>query len=456
MRFHFKFLSTSILLLFACYAAANAEFKQGQVVVYGKLDNKAYQVEKYLPNANLTILNVSKGKELATVKQLKAKGKKAHINLIAKKSEVPNDPLINFQWQWHNISAYDAWDKNTGANVTVAVLDTGITSNPADGISCIVSPYNVYNGNFSAPDGDGHGTHVAGTIAQQTNNNVGVVGLAYDACVMPVKVLDDSGSGGMGEIADGIYYAVNNGAKVINMSLGINARFNITSDPILDPALAYANDNGVTLVAASGNDGNRKNISFPSSHPLVISVGATDFNNNVTSYSNKGSKLDLVAPGGDTSADRNGDGYADGILQETDIGEGNGYYFFQGTSMAAPHVSALSAMLISHGTATTPEDVKTALTSTTTDLYESGWDKTSGAGLINASLALDWVPGEITDPIDPTDPPAQCTDLDGDGVCAEEGDCDDDNASIFPGANDSRGKKGRDNIDNDCNGIIDG
>ncbi len=119
------------------------------------------------------------------------------------------------------------------------------------------------NGDNDPMDGDGHGTHVSGTIAQTTNNNKGVAGLAHGACIMPVKVLDDNGSGSFADIADGIYYAVNNGALVINMSLGTNARFNIRNDLTMDPALDYAFSNGVTVVCASGNDGFKKNISYP-------------------------------------------------------------------------------------------------------------------------------------------------------------------------------------------------
>ena len=443
-----SFLLVSVGGLMALSVAAAPQFKSGEVVIKGKVANSEFNVLRYYPNANLSVVSVSPGSELRQVRKLVAKGKRAHVNLMVSVNSIPNDPYLNFQWNWDKINASSAWSLNSGANTIVAVLDTGLASNPGDGIGCTTAPYNVYSPGSFPEDGDGHGTHVSGTVAQATNNSVGVAGMAFDACVMPVKVLDDSGSGGMAEIAEGMSYAVNQGAQVINMSLGINARFNITSDPILDPALDYAYTSGVVVVAASGNDGHRKNISYPASYPSVISVGATDFNNRVTRYSNKGSRLDLVAPGGDLGADANQDGYGDGILQETKVNGSWGYYFFDGTSMATPHVAALSAMLISHGTATTPDMVKQALTESATDLYETGWDKTSGAGLIHAFNALNWMPGG-------TEPPAQCTDNDGDGVCVEEGDCDDNNRDVYPGANDTKGKKGRDGIDNDCDGIPD-
>jgi len=442
------------IMLLSFPTIANVDFKQGEVVIQGKVSTSdGFSVLRYYPNANITLVQVSPGKELQKMKSFRQKGRNAHVNVSVNKSSIPNDPFILYQWQWTNINAEQAWQLNTGANSTVAVLDTGIAIAPnGDGINCVTLPHNVYDSNAFPEDGDGHGTHVSGTIAQTANNNVGVVGLAFNACVMPVKVLDDSGSGGMAEIAEGIFYAVNNGANVINMSLGTNARYNITSDPILDIALDHAFNNNVVVVAAAGNDGNRKNLSYPASYPSVISVGATDFNNNVVRYSNKSNLLDVVAPGGDMQADRNNDGYGDGILQETRVDGSWGFYFFQGTSMASPHVAALSAMLISHGNATTPDAVRQAITESATDLYDSGHDKTSGNGLINSHDALNWQ--QTSTPPPPSG--GGCTDNDGDGVCYEEGDCDDSNDAVFPGANDRRGKKGRDGIDNDCNGIIDG
>ncbi|WP_096348925.1 MULTISPECIES: S8 family serine peptidase [Pseudoalteromonas] len=430
-------------------AAANVQYRSSEIVVAGPVTDSSLNVLSYYPKSNLSIVSVAKGKELDKAKKMRLKGSRAHVNVLVNKFAMPNDPYLSYQWNWQNIGAYGGWDISTGGTSTVAVLDTGLASGGSDGVGCVVAPYNVYDPMNYPEDGDGHGTHVSGTIAQSTNNGIGVAGLAYGACIMPVKVLDDSGSGSMAAIAEGIYHAVDSGADVINLSLGVSARYRITSDPILDPALEYAASNNVIVIGASGNDGSRKNISYPASHSSVIAVGATDANDQVTRYSNRGDMLDLVAPGGDTSVDSNGDGYADGILQEAKIGGSWGYYFFQGTSMATPHVAALSAMLISNGTTSTPVDVKAAMQQTAVDLYDTGWDKTSGAGLINVPAALNWQPGIVN-------PPPMCTDADNDGVCVEEGDCDDNNASVYPGANDTRGKKSRDGIDNDCNGIIDG
>jgi len=439
----------ALLSLLAQLAFAEPPFRSGEVVVSGSPSDFPHEVVlKYLPNANLTVLETQKGTEKSVATAWRGKGKRAGRNFIATKQEIPNDPLYSFQWHFKAVQAEAAWDISKGAGVTVAVLDTGLNLNTNDGIYCVVAGIDKVNGDNDPADGDGHGTHVAGTIAQSTNNADGVAGLANQACIMPVKVLDDSGSGSFADIADGIYYAIANNAKVINMSLGINARFAVTSDAVMDPALDAAAAAGITVVVASGNDGHRKNVSYPAIYPTTIAVGATDFRNSVTRYSNKGTGLDMVAPGGDNGRDDNNDGYADGVLQETVISGDDGYYFFDGTSMASPHVAAAAAMLISHGI-TERADIYQRLTTTTLDLGEYGYDKSSGHGLLQIYNALENI--AVSDP--GTDPTG--TDNDGDGFTVEDGDCDDNNSDIHPGHNDSRGRWGRDGIDNDCDGIID-
>lgn len=239
-----------------------------------------------------------------------------------------------------NVQAEQAWDITRGEGVVVAVLDTGLTDTKpygGDGIGCIVHPYNTINDSTNVNDGGGHGTHVAGTIAQTTDNGKGTVGLAPGSCVMPVKVLEDDGSGSFSDIVEGIYWAIQKGAKVINMSLGVNAEDGMTSDGgAMDDALQYAYSQGVTVVAASGNDGWGANVAYPSSYPTVISVGATGYNNLKAGYSNYGTGLDLVAPGGDISVDRNGDGYSDGVLQETVEAGAIKYSFYQGSKCKEP------------------------------------------------------------------------------------------------------------------------
>jgi serine protease len=254
--------------------------------------------------------------------------------------------------------------------------------------TCFVPGRDFIGSDDHPNDDNAHGTHVAGTIAGTTNNGLGVAGLAHDACVMPIKVLDHTGTGPYSAIIDGIYYATDHGADVINMSLSGTA-----NSMALANALEYAHDNGVIVVASAGNYGGTSKV-YPAGYDdWVIAVGATRYDDALTDYSNYGSHIDLVAPGGDVSVDQSGDGYGDGILQNTlnpntrnacDLG----YWFFEGTSMAAPHVSALAAMVISNGNATTPDDVRCVLEGTALDLGASGRDDVFGWGLIDAAEAL--------------------------------------------------------------------
>jgi subtilisin family serine protease len=257
-----------------------------------------------------------------------------------------------------------------------------------------VAGYDFINNDGHANDDNRHGTHVAGTIAQSTNNARGVAGIAFNATIMPVKVLDSMGSGDYQQVADGIYYAVDNGANIINMSLG-------GPDPaqVLEDAVAYAYNNGVAVVASCGNSATAS-CGYPAAYDsYVIAVGATQYNATKAPYSSYGPSVDVVAPGGNTSADQNGDGYADGVLQVTfsDTVVDWAYWFFQGTSMASPHVAGISALLASKSV-TDPDDIREALQNTTRDLGAVGRDNTFGWGLVDAFAALNYfaIPGDFT------------------------------------------------------------
>jgi serine protease len=404
-------------------------FKSGEVVVAGAPGSllAGLEIVKYLPHANITVVKIERGREAATAQRFMTRGRKASLNYIVHAANAPNDQYYSYQWNFTAIQSENAWSLSAGAGVTVAVLDTGVATGGNDGINCIVEPRDVVNADNHPDDGHGHGTHVSGTIAQATGNGIGVAGLAYNACIMPVKVLDDTGTGSFADIAEGIHYAVDHGAGVINMSLGTNARYGLRNDPIMDVELDYAQDQGVTVVCASGNDGWRKNVSYPAIYPTTIAVGATDLNNNVTGYSNKGEGLDIVAPGGDLLKDLNNDGYADGILQETLINGSWGYHFFEGTSMASPHIAAVAAMLMASDSTLTPALVYQAMTTTALDLNDIGYDATSGYGLIQAYDALvltsvdvdgDGMPDswELSHGLDPGNPVDAYNDADDDGL----------------------------------------
>ena len=295
----------------------------------------------------------------------------------------PNDPYFSFQWTLAALDADTAWDESDGTDVVVAVVDTGVSPG-TDGLNAVLPGYDYVDGDGDAADENGHGTHVAGTIAQTTDNGTGVAGMAPGAVILPVRVLDGDGIGTSVGLAAGILWAADNGAQIINMSLSANS-----PSTVVQEACAYAEDAGVLLVAATGNDGFTDFIAYPAAYTSTVAVGAVDLASEVAHYSNQGEGIDVVGPGGDLSADRNGDGYPDGILQETRFAGYYSYYMMAGTSMAAPHVSGTAALLVASGIEDL-DSLRTALTTTAQDLGDPGLDNVYGEGLVQPTAALDF------------------------------------------------------------------
>lgn len=348
-----------------------------------------------------------------------------------------NDPYTSLQWNLDLINARTAWDVTSGAGAVVAVLDTGVSKSGEDRPANFVSGYDYIDYDSDPTDRNGHGTHVAGTIAQATNNGKGVAGVAHGVSIMPVRVLDSSGAGSVSAISNGIVWAADQGADVLNMSLGT-----YSGSSTIKSAVDYARSRGVVIVAAAGNEYTNQ-INYPAAYDGVIAVGAVRYDRTRASYSNTGTGLDFVAPGGDVNVDQNGDGYADGILQETFEGSSWSYYFYDGTSMATPHVAAAAALLVARGYSGY-DAVYAQLKATATDLGSAGYDTAYGYGLINVGLAV----GSGSDP-DEDDPPAT-VDADLDGYPSTS-DCDDSRASVNPGASESCGNA----RDDDCDGGVD-
>ncbi|HEY9606440.1 MAG TPA: S8 family peptidase [Allocoleopsis sp.] len=257
-------------------------------------------------------------------------------NYIYQKLEVPNDPEYSQQWNLRSINIESAWDETKGSGVTVAVIDTGISPVPDLKDTKFVKGYDFVNDRIEAYDDAGHGTHVAGTIAQSTNNGYGVAGIAYEASLMPLKVLGASGGGTVADIAEAIRFAADNGADVINMSLG-----GAGESKLMEEAIAYAHQKGVVLVAAAGNS-NQNSASYPARYPHVIGVSALDPSGAKAPYSNFGAGVDISAPGGSEAGK---------ILQETISPETGEPIFagYQGTSMASPHVAGVAALVKASG-----------------------------------------------------------------------------------------------------------
>ena len=384
------------------------------------------------PFAGFKRLKISKGKTVSEMVEIYSKNPNveyAEPNYIVHALMVPTDPLYSYQWHLDNsdyggINMESAWDISTGSNVIVAVIDTGVAYEnykrykqaPDLAKTCFVQGYDFVNNDAHPNDDESHGTHVAGTVAQSTNNNKGVAGVAFGACIIPVKVLDETGSGYYSWIAEGIYYAADNGADVISMSLG--GPYPSTT---LEQALAYAYTKGVTIVAAAGNEYENGNLPiYPAAYDAyVIAVGATRYDETWAYYSNTGSYVDLTAPGGDLRVDQNGDGYNDGVLQNTfDPYTKNprdfGYWFFQGTSMATPHVSGVAALILQNNPTWTPADVREALEKTAEDKGEEGWDPKYGHGIVDAYAAVNYGSTPTTTIPTTTTIPGAC----GDGYCA--------------------------------------
>ncbi|MCB0915710.1 MAG: S8 family serine peptidase [Actinobacteria bacterium] len=308
-----------------------------------------------------------------------------------------------------------AWQYATGAEQVVAVLDQGVDTTHPDLAASIVPGASCDTGGCTlvaqtAPENrTDHGTHVAGTIGAITGNGIGVSGMAPGARVMPVEVIPPSGSGDTTTLARGIDWAVDNGATVLNMSLGT---LGSPSDPVLEVAVAHAQYLDAVLVAAVGNDGPTTNrISYPAAYPDVIGVGNIDSAKNIASSSTRGNYVDVVAPGTAT-------------ISTVNVGspEWGRYGWFSGTSMATPHVTAAMALLRQHQPAMTRGELANLLTSTAQDLGTPGWDSTYGYGLIRPVNALQFPVKPVTPagvgsvfyPIDParvldtrTDPTGQ-------------------------------------------------
>jgi serine protease len=303
-------------------------------------------------------------------------------NYIYSQLEIPDDPEYHKQWNFRSINVEQAWDNSKGKGVTVAVIDTGVSRVPDLKATEFVEGYDFVNDRIDASDDVGHGTHVAGTIAQSTNNGYGVAGIAYEAKLMPIKVLAASGGGTVADIAEGIRFAVDRGADVINMSLGGGGE-----SKLMQEAIDYAHGKGVVIIAAAGNS-NQNASAYPARYPHVISVAATDAAGVKAPYSNFGAGVDISAPGGSETGK---------ILQNTidpKTGE-SAFLEYQGTSMAAPHVAGVAALVKAAGIEQ-PDQIRKILLQSARKVEQDPLNH-FGAGHLDANLAVKLaLKGQIT------------------------------------------------------------
>jgi type VII secretion-associated serine protease mycosin len=280
-----------------------------------------------------------------------------------------NDPLLAQQWGIFAIGADRVWATTTGIGVIVAVVDSG--SGPHPDLAENLLPGRSFFGLVESQDGSdidasGHGTHVAGIIASAANNGIGGSGVAPNAQLLPIKVLDQAGQGDARDVAAGVRYAADNGAKVINLSLG-----GATESSSLTQAITYANDKGALVVAAAGNGGANDKPKWPASLDLTLAVTAVDQSNGATSFDQRGEYIDIAAPGTGIVSTVKGD-----------------YGASSGTSMAAGFVAGAAALLFAAEPRVTNTQVRDILLRTATDIGEPGRDLTFGVGLINMVAAL--------------------------------------------------------------------
>jgi serine protease len=362
-------------------------------------------------------LSAERREKLDTILLLKALARRADVasaepNWILQAQALPNDPLLGRQWHYPLLNLPGAWDVTTGStSVKVAVIDTGVLLAHPDLQGQLAGGFDFISSSFVAADGDGidanaddpgdggggpssfHGTHVAGTIGARTDNASGVAGVAWDVTLVPLRVLG-IGGGSNFDILQAVRYAAglandsgtSDKADVMNLSLG-GGGFSSAAQSVF----TQARNAGVIVIAAAGNS-NSSQLFFPASYDGVVSVSAVDLRKAKAPYSNFGTAVDVAAPGGDTSVDRNGDGFVDGVLS-TLKSEANGafnFVFYQGTSMASPHVAGIAALMKAVKPALTPAELDALLAggTITEDLGAAGRDDVFGHGLLDARKAV--------------------------------------------------------------------
>jgi serine protease len=411
-------------------------FRAGEVVVKYRTIHSARAAAGHSPlhrgvGDSIRVLRLRKGVSVArAIHDLRHSGDVEYAvpNYLAYAAGfVPNDPGRGHApggWQalqWNflapvGVDAPNAWANVIaagapgGRGVTVAVLDTGVAyenrgrfrRSPDFLAKTFVAGRDLISGGSHPDDRNGHGTFVAGIIAEATGNGIGATGLAYGAKIMPIRVLDQDGLGDAVTIAAGIRFAVRQRAQVINLSLEFDPSTPRSLIPELLSAIRYAQRKGVTVVGAAGNEAARA-VAYPARAPGVIAVGATTEHLCLADYSNVGARLDLVAPGGGADAAIADDPHChlDGrpgrdIYQMTFLGRSFRHFGFprgyQGTSMAAPHVSAIAALVLASrvlGIRPSPAAVAAHLRATARHLgpAASGFDSRYGWGLVNAAAA---------------------------------------------------------------------
>jgi thermitase len=304
----------------------------------------------------------------------------AEVDQVVSPSATTNDPILPQEWHLPKINAATAWNTSTGAGITVAVLDSGVQSNHPDLQANLVPGWNVYNNNNITNDVNGHGTAVAGTIAAVGNNGIGVVGVAYHARIMPIRMTDAAANTTFSLMASALTWAADHGADVANISYS-----NVYKSSTMISAANYLRNKGGETVVSADNDAINEQTANTTS---MITVSALDQNNVLASFSSWGSMVDVAAPG---------------ITIQTTLWN-SGYGWGTGTSFATPIVAGTVALIMSANPSLTPSQIESVLYSTATDLGGAGYDIYTGYGMVNAAAAVASAGATTPPPADTTPP----------------------------------------------------
>ena len=286
-----------------------------------------------------------------------------------------NDPMTAGQYSLDRMRVRDAWGIETGASGLVAVLDTGVQGNHPDLSGRVLPGYDFVNDDSNAADDNGHGTWVAGIIAANVNDGYGVAGISWSDSILPVKIMDANGTGNSSDLVAGIRWAADRGATVINMSVG-----GFPYSQAVQDAVNYAWNKGVVLVGAAGNN-NREESFYPASLANVVSVSATQSNDEFSHWSSYGPAVDVSAPGSAVQT-------TNCIASICPHPEWGSHTYISGTSFATPNVAGVVALIRARYPTYTPAQVVSRLTSTVDDLGYAGWDNRYGLGRVNALRAV--------------------------------------------------------------------
>ena len=398
--FFASLLAATLLLMFSAVARgepvgvavdrspAGAPYAAGELVVTYKeaasdravetLDEEAgAEVEQDLPELDARLLafpevrsdpsQESREQDLEQIKEDLARDpavESVEYNYLGKLAYTPDDPKFRYQWGLKKPRFQDAWDRTRGSGADVAVVDTGAAVGHADLRKKIAQAKDIVNDDRTVKDLSGHGTHVAGIIAADTNNHKGIAGGSPNCKLLVAKVFDGKNTGTVTRFAEGITWSADHGAEVINLSFT-----HPLSSTVEKSAMDYAREKGAVVVAAAGNEDTNDTMYPAAYRDSVIAVTATNKQNRRASFSNYGSWVDVAAPGVEVLSTIPG-----------------GYASWSGTSMAAPHVSALASLLASQGRGR--KSIEARITDTSVDLGPRGRDRYYGAGRISADRAV--------------------------------------------------------------------